>query len=108
MFAKLTSTKLTSTRLTSSRVLRQKHSALRAAATRFVAPAHVNDNHASRHGTPAARPVLACRWVPAASGGLECCWFIADGEASRPDEPGGAARERRPIVGGPHLALVAG
>jgi hypothetical protein len=108
MFAKLTSTKLTS-----NRVLRQKHSALGAAAVPFNAPAPVNDNHVSRHGPPAGRPVLTCRWVPSANGGLECRWSTSDqvtsSEVTRPDEPGGAAREQRPAaVGGPRLALVVG
>jgi hypothetical protein len=110
MFAKLTSTKLASIR-----VLRQKHSALSAAAVPFVAPAHANDNRASRHGRAgtAERPVLTCRWVPSATGGLECRWYVTDQVTSkgvtRPDEPGGAARAQRPVaLGGRLLPLVAG
>jgi hypothetical protein len=104
MFAKLTSTKLTPTRLASHRVPCP-------APMPLVAPAHANDNHVTRHdrGGAAGRPVLTCRWVPTAAGGLECRWFLADGDAAQPGEPRKAIRVQRPVAaGGRHLALVAG
>jgi hypothetical protein len=115
MFAKLTSAKLTSTKLSPNRVSRQSRPGLRPEPMLLVAPAHANDNHVTRHGPGAAakRPVLACRWGPSATGGLECRWFLAGGEAPRaeepgPEQPGGAARERPVAVGGRHLTLVVG
>ena len=102
MFAKLTSTKLTSIRV-------PRHPGLRPEPMLGV-PAHANDNRVTRTNSAAAtgRPVLICRWVRSATGGLECRWF-ADGEATRPDEPGGAACGERPVAaGGRHLALVVG
>jgi hypothetical protein len=115
MFAKLTSAKLTSTKLSPNRVSRQSRPGLRPEPMLLVAPAHANDNHVTRHGPGAAakRPVLACRWGPSATGGLECRWFLAGGEAPGaeepgPEQPGGAARERPVAVGGRHLTLVVG
>jgi hypothetical protein len=102
MFAKLTSTKLTSMRV-------PRHLGLRPEPM-LGAPAHANDNRITRASPAAAtgRPVLTCRWVPSATGGLECRWF-ADGEATRPGEPGGAACGKRPVAaGGRRLTLVAG
>jgi hypothetical protein len=104
MFAKLTSTKLTSVRVPC-----QTHLGLRPEPM-LRAPAHANDNRLTRTSGAAAigRPVLTCRWVPSAAGGLECRWF-ADGEATRRDEPGGAACGERPAAtGGRRLAPVAG
>jgi hypothetical protein len=99
-------------KLTSMRVLRHAGPGLRPVPVMNVTPAHANDNHASRHGDAGAagRPVLTCRWVPSATGGLECRWFLADSEATRPDDPGGAVqRARTPVAfGGRPLALVAG
>jgi hypothetical protein len=103
MFAKLTSAKLTSTRLAS-------HRGSCPAAMLPVAPAHANDNHVTRHdrGGTAGRPVLTCRWIPAAAGGLECRWFLAGGEGAQPGESGKALRAQPPAAaGGRHLALVA-
>jgi hypothetical protein len=107
MFAKLTSTKLTS-----NRVSRQSCIGLRGVPMLL---AHANDNHVTRHSSAGAagRPVLTCRWFPSAKGGLECRWFLADGEATRLedrlDESGEAACVQRPVaVGGRHLALVKG
>jgi hypothetical protein len=103
--------KLTSTRLTPNRVPRQTHLELRAEPMLGAAPAHANDNHVTRHGPDGAthRPVLTCRWVPSAAGGLECRWVLADGEASRQDETADAARVRRPVATGRRrLTLAAG
>jgi hypothetical protein len=68
---------------------------------------HANDNHIARHDPARAtkRPALTCRWVPSATGGLECRWFLANGEAARAEEPG-AACERPVAAGGRHLTLV--
>jgi hypothetical protein len=102
MFAKLTSTKLTS-----HCVPRQTRPGVCPAPMLLVA--HANDNHVTRRDGAAGRPVLTCRWVPAAAGGLECRWSLADGEAAQPGEPGKADRARRPVAaGGRLLALVAG
>jgi hypothetical protein len=100
MFAKLTSTKLTSVRV--PRYLGR--------CPEPMLPAHANDN-VTRHGRDAAtqRPVLTCRWVPSAAGGLECRWALADGEAARQDEAADAARVRRPVTTGRRrLTLIAG
>jgi hypothetical protein len=102
MFAKLTSTNQTSNRVSRKQVSRQMLP---------VAPAHANDNRVTRHGPDVAtrRPVLTCRWVPSAAGGLECRWVLADGEAARQDETADAARVRRPVATGRRrLTLVAG
>jgi hypothetical protein len=109
--AKLTSTKLTSTKLSPNRVSRQACSGLRPEPMPRVATAHANDNHVTRQKPAGAtgRPVLTCRWVPSSTGGLECCWFLTDGEATGPDETGEAACMRPPVAaGGRHLTLVAG
>jgi hypothetical protein len=106
MFAKLTSTKLNP-----NRVARQTHPGLRPETILSGAPMHANDNRVTRHGPDAAteRPVLTCRWVPSAAGGLECRWVLADGEAARQDETADAARVRRPVATGRRrLTLVAG
>ncbi len=104
MFAKLTSIKLTSDRMSGQACL-----ALRPTPVLPAAPVHANDNRAPRHRRDSARPVLTCRWIPAAAGGLECRWSLADGEAARPDGPRGARGAQRPIAaGGRPLALVAG
>jgi hypothetical protein len=103
-------------KLTSFRMLQHTRPGLRPELVLLVAPAHANDNHASRHGRDgmAKRPVLTCQWVPSARGGLECRWYImpdrvAPDEVTRPGEPGGDARTQMPIAfGGPPLALVAG
>jgi hypothetical protein len=107
MFAKLTSTKLTSTKLTPNRVSRQPHPGQRPEPMLLVASGHANDNHIARHDPARAtkRPALTCRWVPSATGGLECRWFLANGEAARAEEPG-AACERPVAAGGRHLTLV--
>jgi hypothetical protein len=96
MFAKLTSTKLSW-----HRVSQQARPGLYPSSAPLVAPAHANDNRVMRHdrGGALGRPVLTCRWVPAAGGGLECRWALADGETAWPGEV--AASRRR-------LALVAG
>lgn len=110
MFAKLTSIKLTSTKLASNRVSRQTHPGLCPEPMLLSASAPANDNRVMRT-SPAAtgRPALTCRWVPSATGGLECRWFLADGEATRPDEPGEAGcLQRRVAAGGRRLTLVAG
>jgi hypothetical protein len=106
MFAKLTSTKLRSTKLTPNRMSRQPHPGLRPEML-LVASGHANDNHVARRGPAEAtkRPVLTSRWVPSATGGLECRWLLADGEATRAEEPG-AACERPVAAGGRHLTLV--
>jgi hypothetical protein len=103
MFAKLTSTKLTS-----NRVSPQACPGLRLEPMLRVASAHANDNRVTRHAQASAtkRPVLTCRWVSSAAGGLECRWFLADGEAT--DEPGAAAFERPGAAGGRHLTFVVG
>jgi hypothetical protein len=106
MFAKLTSTKLNP-----NRVARQASPGLRPEPMLCAAPGHANDNRVTRHSPDAAtkRPVLTCRWVPSAAGGLECRWVLADGEAARQDETADAARVRRPVATGRRrLALVAG
>ncbi len=103
--------KLTSARLNLNRVSRQAHPGLRPEPMLLAAPAHANDNHVTRHGPDAAtrRPVLTCRWVPSAAGGLECRWVLADGDAARQDETADAARGRRPVATGRRrLTLVAG
>ncbi len=103
--------KLTSARLNLNRVARQVCPGLHPEQALPVAPAHANDNRVTRHGPDAAtrRPVLTCRWVPSAAGGLECRWVLADGEAARQDETADAARVRRPVATGRRrLALVAG
>jgi hypothetical protein len=105
MFAKLTSTKLTSNQLS-----RQACPGLRPEPMLLAAPTHANDN-VTRHSpdTATRRPVLTCRWVPSAAGGLECRWDLADGEAPRRDETADAARVRRPVATGRRrLTLVAG
>jgi hypothetical protein len=91
MFAELTSTKLSP-----SRVSRQSRSGLRPEPMLLVAPGHANDNHVTRHrpGAATKRPVLTCRWGPSATGGLECRWFLAGGEAPRAEEPGAERRSR--------------
>jgi hypothetical protein len=104
MFAKLTSTKLAS-----MRAPRQAHPGLCPAPMLPFAHGHANDN-VTRHGPDAAtrRPVLTCRWVPSAAGGLECRWALAEGEAARPDETADAARVRRPVATGRRrLTLIA-
>ena len=102
--------KLTSTKLASMRVLRHACPVLRPEPTLCVAPAHANDNHLVRPNCAGARgrPALACRWIATAAGRLECRWFLADSEAGRPDEPGGAVgRTKRPVaLGGRRVALV--
>jgi hypothetical protein len=104
MFAKLTSTKLTS-----NRVSRQARPELRLEPVPRVAPAHANDNRARRHVGDVGRPVLTCLWIPSAAGGLECRWMLADGEPTRPEESGDAARVQRPAaLGGRRPALVVG
>jgi hypothetical protein len=105
---KLSSTKLSSTKLSSNRVSRQPHLGLRPEPMLLVGSGHANDNRIARRGPAGAtkRPVLTCRWVPSATGGLECRWLVADGEATRADEPG-AVRERPVAAGGRHLTLVA-
>jgi hypothetical protein len=110
MFAKLTSTKLTSTKPNLNRVPRQTHPGLRPEPMLLVSPGPANDN-VTRHGPDAAtrRPVLTCRWIPSAAGGLECRWVLAEGEAARPDETADAARVRRPVATGRRrLMLIAG
>jgi hypothetical protein len=105
MFAKLTSTKINT-----NRVSRQACPGLRPEPMLLAAPAHANDN-VTRHSPDAAtrRPVLTCRWVVSAAGGLECRWDLADGEAARQDETADAARVRRPVTTGRRrLTLVAG
>ena len=116
MFAKLTSTKLATTKLATTklattklasiRVLRQAHFGLEPMLR--AAPAHANDNRVTPHSRTTERPVLSCRWVSSAGGGLECRWFLADGEATRPNEAGSAVRRmQRPVaVGGRPVALV--
>jgi hypothetical protein len=106
MFAKLTSTKLNP-----NRVSRQARPGFRPEPGLRVAPAHANDNHVTRHRSAEAaeRPVLTCRWVRSANGGLECRWFLVEREATRPDEPGGTAYVQQPVAsGGRSLALVVG
>jgi hypothetical protein len=94
-------------KLTSNRFLRQMHSGVRPERALLVAPTHANDNQ--RLAGAAARPRLACRWVPLATGGLECRWHIVPDQAARADEPGRTACGHDPAVsGGPHLALVGG
>jgi hypothetical protein len=97
-------------KLTSIQVLRHTRHGRRPEPVFHVASAHANDNHVTHSPAGAAeRPVLTCRWVLSAAGGLECRWFIAGSEGARPDEPGGGAFVQRPAaVGGPRLALVAG
>jgi hypothetical protein len=105
MFAKLTSTKLNL-----NRVPRQTHPGLCPVPMLRVAPGPANDN-VTRHGRDAAtrRPVLTCRWIPSAAGGLECRWALAEGETARPDEVADAARVRRPVATGRRrLTLIAG
>ncbi len=103
MFAKLTSTKLTSNRVPEHACtgLRREPMLL----------GHANDNRVTRHSSAGAagRPVLTCRWFPSAKGGLECRWFLADGEAIGLEDPGQAPCVHRPAAaGGRHLALVKG
>jgi hypothetical protein len=102
MFAKLTSTKLNLNRV-------PRHLG-RCPEPMLGAPTHANDN-VTRHGPDAAtrRPVLTCRWVPSAAGGLECRWVLAEGEAARQDGAADAARVRRPVATGRRrLTLVSG
>jgi hypothetical protein len=110
MFAKLTSTKLSP-----NRVSPQSRPGLRPEPMLLVAPGHANDNHVTRHGPGAAtkRPVLACRWVPSATGGLECRWFLATARHPGPRSPGPSSPEEPlasgPVAaGGPRLTLVVG
>jgi hypothetical protein len=96
-------------KLTLNQASRQARPGLRPAPMLRVAPAHANDNRAPRHAGGAGRPVLTCRWVASASGGLECRWSVVGGEATWPDGSGEAVRMRRPVAaGGQLLALVAG
>jgi hypothetical protein len=94
-------------KLTSMQMLRRTRIGLRPAPMPRVAPAHANDNQVARGSAGATnRPVLTCRWVPSARGGLECRWEVA--RAAITDEPGGAARVQTPVVlRGRTLALVA-
>jgi hypothetical protein len=107
MFAKLTSTKRSP-----NRVSRQSRPGLRPGAMLLVAPGHANDNHVTRHGAGVAtkRPVLACRWVPSSTGGLECRWVPRRrrGTQRRGARGRGARGSRLVAAGGRHLTLVVG